>query len=436
MSQVLIEKNHQTMVAGSYDIIVAGGGPAGVSAAIAAARKGARTLLVEPLQCLGSIWTAGQLGVIVDSEQKGGIVEELKEELTRLGAGEAHLVHNRFMYDPEVMKYVLEKKCQESVVQLYYSARVTDTVQESDKKITHIITESVSGREAWNAELFIDATGDGTLSYLAGCDYAFGNEDGVGQPMSMLTRISGVNLDEIRDCVRIGNEGKKAKSKRIFQKELEKAGVNTSIGKPALFPLSGDSFILMGDHQYEKRGSNTVELTEAIVKARQEIWNIVSGLKSLGGRWKDIYVASFPDAIGVREGRRISGLYTVTKDDIKNCRRHKDGICRVMGPVDVHSLKKEEDKVESDWSMGVENRGYDIPLRALITKDVPNLFTAGRCISGDFTAHSSYRVTGDASVLGESAGIAAAACATGNLNPGTLDFAQMAEKIQKESGLF
>jgi hypothetical protein len=108
--------------------------------------------------------------------------------------------------------------------------------------------------------------------------------------------------------------------------------------------------------------------------------------------------------IGIREARRIKGLYTVTQDDLVNGTRHADAVCRVNFGVDVHSLKQNEENAGGSYGRGIRSKPYDIPLRSLISRDVPNLMMAGRNISGDFIAYSSYRVTGNAAVLGEAAG--------------------------------
>src|SRR5690606_20698778 len=151
---------------------------------------------------------------------------------------------------------------------------------------------------------------------------------------------------------------------------------------------------------------------------------IIDGLKSLQGPWKNLRLISTADQIGVREGRRIHGLYTVTKEDLVNGVRHEDAVCRVTFGVDVHSVKKEEDNADRPYNMGIKSKPYDIPLRALIAKDVGGLMMAGRCISGDFIAHSSYRVTGNAVAMGQAAGRVAAMAANANKLPQEISWAK------------
>ena len=122
--------------------------------------------------------------------------------------------------------------------------------------------------------------------------------------------------------------------------------------------------------------------------------------------WKNIRIVATAEQIGVREGRRLAGLYELNADDLREGRTHADAVCRVTFPIDVHATNPQKEK-------GIEKstfraKPYDIPLRALIARDVRGLLMAGRCISGDFIAHSSYRVTGNAAAMGQAAGAAAA----------------------------
>ena len=142
-----------------------------------------------------------------------------------------------------------------------------------------------------------------------------------------------------------------------------------------------------------------------------------------GGVWKNLRLVATAEQIGTREGRRIHGIYTVSKRDLVQGARFDDAVCRVTFGVDVHSVSKNDEKQDAKgYSQGIKSRDYDIPLRALIAKDVGGLMMAGRCISGDFIAHSSYRVTGNAVAMGQSAGRVTARAAKKNILPQEVNY--------------
>jgi hypothetical protein len=152
-------------------------------------------------------------------------------------------------------------------------------------------------------------------------------------------------------------------------------------------------------------------------------------LKKLGGIWKNLHLVNTAEQVGIREGRRIHGLYTVTTEDITGGARHADGICRVHFGIDVHSTDPTQGKAIAKHNY--KALPYDIPLRALIARDVNRLLLAGRCISGDFYAHASYRVTGNAVALGQGAGVAAALSARHQTLPQELPWELIAEAQRK-----
>jgi len=157
----------------------------------------------------------------------------------------------------------------------------------------------------------------------------------------------------------------------------------------------------------------------------------VDALRSLGGIWESVRIVVTPEHIGVREGRRIRGRYTVTQDDLVRGARHDDAVCRVRFPVDVHSPNP--GKTKAIAKTGVRAKPYDIPYRALLAKDADNLLLAGRCISGDFIAYSSYRVTGNAVPMGEAAGVAAALAAKQGRQPKDVPWQETHEAIKRLS---
>jgi hypothetical protein len=308
------------------------------------------------------------------------------------------------------------------------------------------ITESKSGRRAWAADVFVDTTGDGDLAAQAGCGFDVGHpETGECQPMSLIAVLTGLRLDEVHQYTTHAN------GKHQLLQEMERAGVSPSYGAPTLIcirdsctrrgstdegsgwvcnpagePGGGSEgragqpevrdglFLLMANHEYGVSATDAGQITRATLRARAEVHRMVAGLRSLGGVWADLVLVGTGAQIGVREGRRIHGRYTVTTEDLLSGARHEDAVCRVTFPVDVHSTNPAHGKSGDAVNRTLRSQPYDIPLRALIARDVDGLLLAGRCISGDFIAHSSYRVTGNAVTMGQAAGtLAALAARTG-----------------------
>ena len=170
----------------------------------------------------------------------------------------------------------------------------------------------------------------------------------------------------------------------------------------------------MANHEYGSALDARV-LTDSTLDGREEIHRIVDALREGGEMWKNLHVTATADMIGVREGRRIKGLYTLTSDDVRLGSSFDDGICTVTFNTDVHAMKA-DGKTAIESKYGNLHPPYQIPLRALVSADFDNLLMAGRCISGDFVAHASYRVGGPAFRTGEVAGAYAAYCAVNVLS--------------------
>ncbi|HEC41478.1 MAG TPA: FAD-dependent oxidoreductase, partial [Bacteroides sp.] len=292
----LIEKARQTEIKGRYDIIICGAGPAGVCSAISAARSGASILLVEVNGCLGGVWTAGLLSWILDWEDKEGLLAEITGKLIKDSGTPENYQGRNFPFDVEKMKALLEELCLETGrIDILLHTRLVDAVRR-EKDITHIITESKSGREAWEGEIFIDCSGDGDLAALAGCEFEMGDpETGLTQPFSMLAMISGVTLNEIEPFVRNNND---MSSKKRLLEQFTEAGLNPSIKTPGIYPIRNDLFMVMFNHVYEKSGIDTRDVTSATIRSRQEINVLVNGLKSIGGPWKNLYLVATAEHIG------------------------------------------------------------------------------------------------------------------------------------------
>lgn len=417
------------------DVIVCGAGPAGIAAALTAARAGARTRLFEVHGCLGGVWTAGLLTYIFDFDKPGltrEITRRLDERAARRGKNPG-----RFVYEPEEMKVLLEEMCLEAGVKARLHTRVSAAFCENGRLRT-LVTESKSGREAWRAPVFIDATGDGDLGAQAGCGWDVGQaKDCPCQPLTMNA------LAVVRDAKAISQftsfngtdefhgPGGHLTCVEAFKAELKRAGVEASYGHPTIFPVRDDLVMLMLNHEYGIKPWDAAAISAATMRSRAEVFRIMRALRKLGGPWEGLQIASTAEQIGIRDGRRIHGRYTMTRDDLVKGARQDDAVARVTFGVDIHADSKETNQSKPINNGDFKTRPYDIPLRALIAKDVDGLMMAGRCISGDFISHASYRVTGNAVAMGEAAGVTAALAALSKRMPHEVAWGESVEKLTK-----
>ncbi|WP_407716990.1 FAD-dependent oxidoreductase [Jiangella alkaliphila] len=338
------------------------------------------------------------------------------------------------------MKVVLDEMALAAGVDVRLHTRASAAGRDAANRLGMVITESKSGREAWAARVVVDATGDGDVAALAGCQYDYGHpRTGETQPMSLMALLTGLRLDDVAGFVAGGARppgGRHAAvpPSRRYQSatasllgELGRAGIEPSFTAPTLWCIYEDLFALMANHQYGVSALNADEISRATMETRIEIDRVVSGLRSLGGVWAGLRLVATGAQLGVREGRRIHGRYRVTAADMLDGRRHHDAVCRVTSPADIYALSAgeggslsraaEEIGGPDRPSDRVRTQPYDVPLRALIARDVDGLLTAGRCISGDFFAHGSYRMTGNAVAMGQAAGVTAAIASTTRVLP-------------------
>lgn len=419
------------------DVIVCGAGPAGVTAAITAARAGAKVRLFEWRGCLGGIWTAGLLGYFLDFN-KPGFAKELREKLDARDARANSHSTSRFCYDPEALKLLLEELCVDAGVTFQYHTKVSAAFKEGHR-LTTIVTESKSGRQAWKAPAFIDTTGDGDLGFQAGCGFEIGMaEDCPCQPMSLNALLLVKDPEALREFIRFGEpkpgENSDGDKKKRIKDVLVSTGHYPSYASPTMWHVRDNLVFAMMNHEYGIKAWDAAEITAATVRARAEMNLMVSNLRKLGGPWEGIQIVATAEQIGVRDGRRIKGRYTVLKDDLAQGARHDDAVTRVTFGIDVHALSAEHNKQHAIMPKELKMQPYDIPLRALIAKDVDGLMMAGRCISGDFIAHSSYRVTGNAVAMGEAAGVTAALAALSKRLPHEVAWSESLVKL-KEMGM-
>lgn len=419
----LIEPQRTIPVAGTTDVLVCGGGPAGIATAISAARTGASVRVLEAHGCLGGVWTSGMLSYVMDAE-KPGLNAELPRRLEQMDAVR-HSGPKNYVYDVESMKVLLEEMFDENNIKVQYHTRIVAVEKDSANRVRGVITESKSGRQAWRANTVVDTTGDGDVGALAACEWEFGREaDCPCQPMSLMGIIT-ASPEALQQFDRL----KGGQTKDEFRAFIQKAGLDPSYAKPTLWYMGGSVAAVMMNHEYGVRPFDAGAVTDATIRARRELYDICQGLRGLGGAWSDCRLVTTAEQIGVRDGRRIKGRYFVTVDDVRDGARHEDAICRSEFSVDIHAATREENKKAAYSGQGIKAKPFDIPLRALIAADVDGLMMAGRCISGDFFAHASYRVTGNAVAMGEAAGVTSALAAKQGCLPQDVAWKPISDKL-------
>ncbi|MFK7776547.1 MAG: FAD-dependent oxidoreductase [Gimesia sp.] len=412
------------------DVIVCGGGPAGFAAALASARSGAKTRLLEVNGCVGGVWTAGALTLIIDAQNKPGIMREILQKLEDRKASNT-LQNGSVAYDTEKTKLLLEDLLLDAGVKIQLHTRVVGAATDINNRLSVIVTESKSGRQAWRAKSFIDCSGDGDLAAQAGCGFEFGQPGtGLTQPMSLMVLLTGVTTDGIAKFIRGDAEPRKlGNPKKNLLAEFKRAGVDPSYGGPTIFRVREGLYAMMANHEYGTLSIDASHVTDATLQARREVHKLVNSLKNLGGPWTNLEIVATGEHIGTREGRRIRGRYYLTSEDLKNGTRFDDSICHVRFGIDVHSTNP--GKTKAIEKKPFKSKPYDIPLRALIARDVSGLMMAGRCISGDFIAHSSYRVTGNAVAMGEASGVTSAIAAITEKLPHEVPFSSVAKQLEQ-----
>lgn len=402
-----------------YDVLVCGGGPAGIAAAVAAARNGADTLLVERYGFLGGMATAGLVNPFMTwfagSEQIiEGIFQEVLHRLASKGGYGGKQTH---AFDPEAFKVVADEICIESGVRLLLHAFVSGAnVEDSVIKSASITCKPQP--MTLSAGIYIDATGDADLAFLSGVRCEKGRTgDGLAQPMTLNFRMAGIDLDRIPSRQGITE---------LYLKAREQGRVDCPRNDVLYFLTTRDGEVHFNTTRVIRRdGTDAADLTAAEIDSRRQVAQIVAFLKSDVPGFENAYLQITGTQIGVRETRRIVGEYVLTAEDILTARKFDDCIARGSYPVDIH----DPDGGGTVLKHLPPGESYDIPYRCLVPLGIDNLLVAGRPISSTHEAHSSIRVMPIACAIGEAAGTAAAICAGESVTPRRLNVNVLQQKL-------
>ena len=414
----------------NYDMIVVGGGFAGVAAAIEAARKGLQVLLVEKYNCLGGAamnclvmpfmpyWTidpeTGKQTILT-----GGIFTEIIMELEKLGGT---LQSKDRTFDEELLKLVLNRLCIGSGVELLFNTTVVG-VQVENGTLVSIKAWGKSRMLELTADYFVDATGDAELSVLAGCDYHVGRkEDGLCQPMTLCFRVAGIDMAKFKE-----NRKHITPRYREFQ---EKGLIKNPREDVLLFKTMHDGILHFNTTRIVKLDpTDPVAVTKAELEAREQVFEMHNFLKNNIPGFESSYVLTTAMQIGIRESRMIKGEYTLTQEDLKSLARFEDAIAVANYDIDIHNP---EGSGTSHYYFG-KGEWYEIPYRCLLPLGTTNLLVAGRCISSTHEAQASYRIMPFCAELGQAAGAAISVAKESRKALRDIDVKQLQQILRSEA---
>lgn len=420
-------------LAGKYDVVVVGGGPAGFIAAIAAARKGAKTAIIERYGFFGGMATIGYVAPISVFALKnelviGGIPWEFVKRLESMGGAFIEWPKANIDFDIELYKLCCQRMILEAGVDIYtHSAMVG--CEMVGNKIDSVIIENKNGLETLTAKVFIDCTGDGDLAHMAEVPMQ-PNPDGDLQPSSFCFILSGVDTKSelLNRCMYHNGINGPSQCKPVREKLLamKAAGVDLpDFGGPWFNNVMHEGSVAVNITRRAVDSTDNRNYSSVECQLREDIFTFTKVLKENFKEFKDCYVASTAPQAGVRESRRILGLHTVTAEEYVNAYRYEDSISRGIHPIDMHASKGTH-----QHRVDLTKPAY-VPYRALITADYPNLLVAGRCISTDRQALASLRVMASCMGTGQAAGAAAAQAIANKQAVQDIDTAQLVATLKE-----
>ena len=382
-----------------YELVVVGGGFAGVAAAIAAARAGVDVLLVDKGNCLGGaavnclVSPFMPYSTVIDGEHvvlSAGIFSEIIRRMDERHA----MVGERYFLEEE-LKFVLNDMVLEAGVKLLFHAYIFKA-EKWDGRVTSISVATKSGETRIEADYFIDATGDAQLAYLADCPTTLGREpDHLCQPMTLCFRVGNVDRDRFY--------ASQPRWSKIHAQMLESGQLINPRENILVFHTPIPNVLHFNTTRVVKKNPTCPEdVTEAEVLARQQVQEVYDLLKEHADGLENSYLMMTAAEIGVRESRMIVGDYVLTETDCKDCTRFEDAIAASNYEIDIHN----PEGTGTSHYFFKPGEYYTIPYRCLIPKEATNLLVAGRCISSDHGAQASYRIMPNVCTLGEAAGSA------------------------------
>lgn len=406
-----------------YDVIVAGGGPSGIAAAIAAARNHASVLLIERYGFFGGMATNASVPVFCpysDGEKSviRGIGLEVLEAMKSRAWEEPFIDRGFSMYkldwraiDPEILKRVLDEMIQKSGCKILLHTLVED-VEVLNGEVKGIYVVNKEGRFKIRSKFYIDCTGDADLVTRAKGAFEYGDENGLVQGVTLCFRLA--NVDSAK-YLKYKDEVSETGNLNVA---VDRARKNNDFPFPendvATFKLQHKSIAGINfGHVFEINPLKAEDLTRAEIEARKKIPELINFLNKYVPGLENAVLASSGPFIGIRESRRIVGEYRLTKNDYINRTIFEDTIARYAYPIDIHASTSKDIITENNEFYTLrykQGESYGIPYRALLPKGLENIIVAGRTLSSDRAMQGSFRVMPCCFATGQAAGTAAALC--------------------------
>lgn len=420
------------------DIVISGGGPAGVAAALAAARRGYRVLLLEQTGTLGGLATSGLVPTFAPSTDGerflyGGIYEEIDRELCRRMGVECKPASWQAI-DAEIMKRLLDDLIEAAGVRVLFGVKVCEA-EVDDGRIRALWAATAQGIRRITGKQFIDATGDGMLAMLAGAEFEYGDKAGNTMSPTLCAQFANIDYKKYEEAYRNGNSDR-AVWHRMLQAGTAPLIEHHFVCMTRMSPATATSNL---GHIYGCNVFDPDDLTRGYREGRRVVRTFETFYREHVPGFENAVLVSTASLLGVRETRRIRGEYRMTFDDYRNRADFTDEIGRCCYPVDIHSssLDSEEQKrVEQVLAATRFKHGesYGIPYRAMIPVGLRNLLVPGRALSSDREIQSSIRVMPPCFVTGQAAGIAAGMVQEEDVR--SVDIAALQAALRELGGIF
>ncbi len=453
MKKTYTEREKVIEVIASPDVLVAGGGPAGIGAAVGAAKAGASVMIIEALGSFGGMWTNGLVITLAGFNNwlrpyqrcVNGVMGEWISLAEEKGGAE----NNRSWVlnsDPEIMKTVADEMLLRNGVKCLLHTWVADVILE-EGSIKGVLVENVDGRRAVLAKNIVDCTGNGDLFARAGASFSISPEL---QPMTLPFFLAGVETSgkipfEEELVVPFGPEpgflGEPLLSEYTSRRrdvDIDREKLKSAFGRGELPNFGGPwfggmrkNFPWVNTTRVYGSAVNAEELTAAEIEARRNAREIADFYKKECEGFQNSWLMRTAATIGIRETRRLDGVYRLTREDIAACRKFDDAIALGTWPIDVHPPKGKSGMHEMYVPLP-----YQIPYRALLPRDTDNLIVAGRCISTDREAMGTIRVGATCGATGHAAGIAAALSAQSGISLRLLEPKEVQQELVRQDALF